>query len=346
MRKNTLSKLTFLLLVMALILSMNVFIVNIAHAGKKEEAAPGKVPEEKPLVIGHVNIWNIGWYAYLGNAVDIIADKYGVEIARLFTDYTVEKELQAVEDMITRDVDGIILGSTSADSCQRAAQLCNDADIPLVIENSSIAPGPGKVVSDVEFDWRLLGRMMAEETAKHWPGSRVVIITGVLGTGPIDLLLEDFNETAEKVGIEVVKIIPADYMTEKALTETQNLIQSGLEFDVIWGNCQEMTEGIIEAFKSAGILGEKIILSTNGGPMDVKNLEEGELDGCINYSPGFHGLLCFLTMYNYLTGEEVPELTYLPMKWIDPENLDEVFPWEMDASFIPLAEQYMETGSL
>jgi ABC-type sugar transport system substrate-binding protein len=327
------------LLILSLVIT---FMVGAGVFGCKagEEAAE----PEGGFYIGHVSIWNVDWYAYLGNAMDLIAEKYDTEIYRIFSDFTVEKEVAGIEDMITREVDGIILGSVSADSAQQAAQKCNEADIPLVIENSALGEGPGTVVSDVEFDWYGLGVMSAEVTAENYPGTKVLLMTGTLGTGPIDLLLQGWEDTADGLGLETVKIIPTDYLTEKALAETQNVIQSGLEFDVVWGHGQVVTEGVIEGLKSADVLGDYVVLSCNGGPVDIANLEEGELDGAISYSPGFHGLLCFLSMYYHLAGKDVPDLTYVPMKYITQDDPQGGYIWEMDESFVPIAEEYMETG--
>ena len=348
MYKSKFLKFSVLFLALILVASLSLFGCKEeaapAEEAAAEEEAPAEEVEPESFYIGHVSIWNVDWYAYLGNAMDIMAEEYNSEIYRIFSDFTVEKEVAGIEDMIIRGVDGIILGSVSADSAQQAAQKCNEADIPLVIENSHLGEGPGTVAGDVEFDWYGLGVMSAEVTAENYPGSKVLLMTGTLGTGPIDLMLQGWEDTAEGLGLETVKIIPTDYLTEKALAETQNVIQSGLEFDVVWGHGQVVTEGVIEGLKSADVLDDYIVLSCNGGPVDVANLEEGELDGCINYSPGFHGMLCFLVMYDYLIGKEVPELTYVPMKWITPDNMDEMFVWEMDESFIPIAKKYVDTG--
>ena len=225
------------LLPVFLILSLLITVVagaGIIGCKAGEEAATEEVVEEAEggFYIGHVSIWNVDWYAYLGNAMDLVADRCATEIYRIFSDFTVEKEVAGIEDMITRKVDGIILGSVSADSAQQAAQKCNAANIPLVIENSALGEGPGTVVSDVEFDWYGLGVMTAEITAENYPGTKVLLMTGTLGTGPIDLMLKGWEDTADGLGLETVKIIPTDYLSEKALSETQNVIQSGLEFDV------------------------------------------------------------------------------------------------------------------
>jgi ABC-type sugar transport system substrate-binding protein len=105
-----------------------------------------------------------------------------------------------------------------------------------------------------------------------------------------------------------------------------------------------MGQGIIQAVKEAGLLDEKVILTTNGAPECLASVEKGELEGTINYSPGFHGLLYFLAMYNYITEENVPELMYLPMKFITRENLDEAMHWDSaNAEALARAEEYFQT---
>jgi ABC-type sugar transport system substrate-binding protein len=240
------------------------------------------------------------WYAFLGDAFEFAAAEYGVQTYVAISDYNQNKEIAAIEDFIIKEPDMLGLGSVSADSAQLAAQKANEADIPLVIENSSLAPGPGTVVADLEFDWYGLGTMMADVTADNWPGSKVFVVTGVIGSGPIDMLLETFQERAKERGLTIVGIQNGQYKQEEAYNIAQDLIQSGRDFDVIWGNCNAMGQGIIQAVKEADLLDEKVILTTNGAPECLASVEKGELEGTINYSPGFHGLLYFLAMYNYL----------------------------------------------
>ncbi len=303
-----------------------------------------KDDEEEALTFAYVMPLAQLWYAYLGDAFEFAAAEYDVQTYVAISDYNQNKEIAAIEDFIIKEPDMLGLGSVSADSAQLAAQKANAAGIPLVIENSSLAPGPGTVVADLEFDWYGLGTMMADVTADNWPGSKVFVVTGVIGTGPIDMLLETFQKRAKERGLTVVGIQNGEYQQEAAYNITQDLIQSGREFDVIWGNCNAMGQGIIQAVKEAGLLDEKVILTTNGAPECLASVEKGELEGTINYSPGFHGLLYFLAMYNYVTAEDVPELMYLPMKFITKENLDEAMHWDAaNADALERAEEYFKT---
>jgi ABC-type sugar transport system substrate-binding protein len=81
----------------------------------------------------------IQWYAYLWDAFDF-AGQYGVKTMQAVSEYNQNKELAAIEDFIIKEPDAMALGSVSADSSQLAAQKCNEAKIPLFIENSPLPP--------------------------------------------------------------------------------------------------------------------------------------------------------------------------------------------------------------
>lgn len=286
------------------------------------------IAEGKQLKFAYVMPWAQAWYAYLSDAFKYAAKKNNVKVEIAVTDYNQNAEISAIEDFIIKGPDMIALGSVSGDSAQLAAQKANKAGIPLIVENGSIAPGPGKIVSDLEFDWYGLGTMMADVTADNWPGAKVFVVTGVIGTGPIDMLLETLKKRAPERGIEIVGIQNGKYSHEEAYKITQDLIQSGKEFDVIWANNNTMGQGVIQAIKEAGLLGKKVLLTANGSPECIASLKKGELNGTINYSPGFHGLLLFLTMHEYMKTGIVPKLIELPNKYITKDNIADHSPWE------------------
>jgi ABC-type sugar transport system substrate-binding protein len=306
---------------------MLLFLVLLL-AGTVAFAGAQKEKPKKQLSFAYVMPFAQAWYAYLSDAFKFAAQQYGVKTDIAVSEYNQNKEIAAIEDFIVKKPDMIALGSVSGDSAQLAAQKCNAANIPLVVENGSIAAGPGTIVSDLEFDWTGLGKMMADVTADNWPNSKVFVCTGVIGTGPIDLLLASFKDQAAKRGLDIVGIQNGEYQHEKAYNITQDLIQSGKDFDVIWANNDTMGQGVIQAVREAGLLGKKVILTTNGSPLCLASIDKGELNGSINYSPGFHGLLLFLTMYEYATEKKVPNLIYLPMTFITKKNIADAMPWE------------------
>ena len=320
-----------------LIMCVLLLIGAVAFAGGKQEEG------EKTYKFAYVMPFAQAWYAYLSDAFNYAAEQYGVETEIAISEYNQNKEIAAIEDFIIKGPDMIALGSVSGDSAQLAAQKCNAAGIPLVVENGSLAPGPGTIVSDLEFDWRRLGEMLAEVIGENWPGSKVFLVSGVIGTGPVDTLLAAFEKEAANQDFTIVGIQNGEYNHEKAYAITQDLIQSGKEFDVIIGGNDTMGQGVIQAIGEAGLKGKKVVLTTNGSPLCIASIEKGELTGAINYSPGFHGLLLFLTMNRYITTGETPEFIYLPFKYITKDDMKGVMHWEAaNPEQLKLAEAYLK----
>lgn len=357
---NFLKKVILTVVTISIVASLSLTLAGCPPAPpveEVEETTPEETTEEvteeveKPLsemVVGYIMPYNLGWFAYLGDAFDLVCNQYGIKTIRLLSWWEAEKEIQAVQDLVAIGVDAINVCSGGPDAAQRDCQIANEANIPISIEDSAIAEGPGKPITDIEFDWYLAGQMMAEKAIEHG-GTKVVSIQGIAGVGPVELQNQGLMDVAESTGkLEVVKIEYCEYMEDLAYTAIKDIVQSGLEFDVVIGGCMELTEGVIEGLKSENVdLDDVFIMSCNGGPMDVVNFDEGELDGAISQSPGFHGLLCALTVVEYLKGNPPPELVFTPIIWVDQSNYKEkTLPWHMDTTWIPIAEEFIRTGEL
>lgn len=333
--------------------------------GCKEEAAPveeavveevvvEEVEEEaiKPLdemKIGYVMPYLEGWFYYWDIGWKIIMDHHGVETETILTYWEPEKELQAVRDFITMEVDALSIESGNADTAQVMCQLANEAGIPILIDSSSISEGPGKPFFDISFDYGAMGTLMGEKISENWPGSKVLHMAGIAGFLATDAQDDALKAVAEDTGAyELVGTEYTGYSMEETMTLLRDIIQSGKEFDIVIGSCQEISEGIIETLKSEGLLGEKIVISVNYGPLDVINLDEKELDFAVGQSVGLHSMVAGVVVLNYLQGiEPFAEVANLPFQWCTQDNHKEVgISWEVDESWIPVAEKYALKGEL
>jgi len=288
--------------------------------------------QEKQLTFGYIMPGSDPWYAYARDGFLLAAQKRGVKVIVLNSDYDQQKELANIEDLITKKVDGINLFSFNPDGAQIAAQKCNVAGIPLTVEMSHIAEGPGKVVCDIEFDWVRLGEMIAEFIAENYPGEKVLEITGLIGQGPIDNLLAGLKRRMQELGKnELIGIHPADYNREKAMNVMQNMLQSGQEFTVVHVANEDMAMGVLQVLKDAGKLNNPIkVISNNGSPEGLEAIKKGELQATVSTSPGVEGVVCFEALYRHVMGEKVPEKIIIPMIWITKDNVDQAVAWKAD----------------
>lgn len=312
----------------ALIAVLSVLLVMVAGI----PATAGGETEEGQLTFGYIMPGPDPWYGYAKDGFLFAAEKNNVKVVVVNSDYDQEKELANIDDLVTQGVDGINLFSFNPDGAQIAAQKTTPADIPLTIEMSALAPGPGKIVCDIEFDWSNLGVLIAEKIAELWPGERVLEITGLIGQGPVDLYLAAFQERMKELGKnELVGIHPADYNREKAMNIMQNMLQSGEEFTVVHVGNEDMAMGVLQVLKDAGKLNNPIkVISNNGSPEGLEAIRKGDLGATISTSPGVEGLVCFEALYRSVKGETVPKQVMIPMIPIDKSNVDKAVSWVVD----------------
>ncbi len=311
-----------------------------------EEVAAPDVSLEG-MEIGYVIPYLEGWFFYWEAGWKMMMEEYGIKTSGTFTYWEAEKDLSGVRDMITKGVDAIVLTSTNPDPAQMACKEANDAGIPIAVDSSSVADGPGEPFLDITFDYYAMGELAGQKIAELGLGTKVVYLSGIPGFAPSFELEDALRDVADETGAyEVVAVEYIYYSIEETITAMQALIQSGLEFDVVVGCSQEPAEGTIEVLRQEGMLGEKVVISVNGGTLDVANFEAGTLDYAVGQSPGFLALITATVTMDYLQGiEPFSAVVRPPFQWLSADNyMDEMVPWEVDKSWIPIAERYARTG--
>ena len=321
-----------------------------------EEPAPVDEPAEETVAsqvegmeTGYVIPYLEGWFYFWEQAWVMMMDEYGVSTSGVLTYWEPEQELEGVRDMIIKDVDAIVLTSTNPDPAQMATQEANNAGIPIAVDSSSVADGPGDPFLDITFDYYDMGELVGQKIAELGLGEKVVYLSGIPGFAPSDDIEDALRDVGEQTGaFEVVAVEFTGYSIEESVTLMQAIIQSGLEFDVVVGCSQEPAEGTIEVLRQEGMLGEKVVISVNGGPLDVANFEAGTLDYAVGQSPGLLGLITGSMVLNKLQGiEPFDKVVRPPFQWLSQEDyMEEMIPWDVDESWIPIAEHYATTGEL
>ena len=252
-----------------------------------------------------------------------------------------------MQNLITLGVDGMNITSVTPSSAEYSCRLANEADIPIQITESGIAEGEGKPFADVDFNWFEIYHTVAQSLRKDVPGDLSVIwLQGFLGTPPVMQGIKGFKEEIAKLDGIKLATDPQDgqYATAPSLDITKALVQSGLEFNVAIGACQEITEGIIQGLKEENRT-DVTIVTVNGGPMDIENFKDGDLDYALSLSPGLHGMICAKNLIAYLKGETYQKKSYSPIVWVNSDNWEELLiPWDVDESWMPVVEEFVKTG--
>lgn len=298
-----------------------------------EEAATAE--EDMELTIGYIMGGPDLWNQSQSDAIKYTCDKLGWSLVTLNSEYNSEKELSNAEDILSRNVDAVIMFTVNASTGQKVAQMCNEADVPLFLLDGDVGEGPGEAVTVSGYDFYECGKIVGEYLNENRPDSNLAVITGLPGAG----IIEAYQEGLESIlsdSIKMVDVQPGDWDRAKAMSAMENMLTSKKDIDVVYVHNEEMAMGAVKALKNAGKLGEIEIVSANGSPDGITMLENGEMLMTVTESPSYEGVAAVKAVRDYFNGMEVPERILVPLEAITIDNIEDILTWDVSDALLDL----------
>ena len=306
---------------------------------------------KKDLTFGYITPGPDTWYKRDVDGFVLAANMLGIKTVVLNSDYDAQKEVSNIESLITQGVNGMAIFSFNPQGAITAAKKCKAAGIPLVtVDNCGQALTSGNdIVAAIDFDWKAMGNNYAEYIAQKYPGKNVALITGLLEHLPVQMVTGAMKQRMKELGKnEIVAVRDGKYNPPVAVNQAQDLVQSGVKFDILWIMNEDMAAAVIRYLKNQGILDQYIVIAQNGSPVGIPLVTSGELNYTISSSPGWEGMVALLALYQYVSGDSknINQQIMLPVIPVTKDTvLDkaQVVPWEYDPVWIKLTKQYFPT---
>lgn len=304
---------------------------------------------EKKLTYGYVTPGPDTWYKKDVEGFVYAAERAGVEMIVLNSDYDVEKEIANIESLITQGVDGMCVFTFNESGANIAAKKAAEAGIPLVVTDNvgQVLKQDADIVACIDFDWQAMGNDWAEYIAEHFPGEKIAMVTGLFEHVPVQMYRSTFEPRVKELGKnEIVAIRDGKYDPSVAVNQAQDLIESGLDFSVLFVGNEDMAAAIIRMLKSRDLLNNPIkVIAQNGSPVGIPLVKDGSLTYTISSSPGWEGMISFLALHAYVTGKktELNQQIMLPITPVNMTTIDDkkkVVPWEIDPVWLELTAEY------
>jgi ABC-type sugar transport system substrate-binding protein len=329
-------KLIGILLVLMLIVALPIFSEGKAE---REEG-------EKELVFGNI-AWKRSdvWNSYSIENFNWVAEKFDVQTATVDAQAQTSRAVSAMEDLISRGVDGISVFTITPELDVRLAKMANEAGIPVTFENSKPGEGDYDYISVVACQYEDIGYAAGKYISENYAGSKMFYVMGQPGMNITERYQEGLHRALEEYDtVELVGTQPTDWGAEKAMNVTQNAIQAGKEFDVIFANNEQMAGGVVNALQDAGMFEEVDIVATGGGPHGMEMLKNGEIDATMSAPVSVQGMATFLVLYNYIVKGEEPPQKFIPVPVIPvtQENVDEAITWEPSQQVYDYTVNYLK----
>lgn len=290
-----------------------------------EEPVEEEVADEV-LTIGLVTkaLNNPFWELMQQGAVEVAAAN-NAEIVYLAPTkaYNLEEQTRLVDDLITAEVDGIVLVPVDSEGMVPAIERVNEAGIPLALANTNANGGEAITFSAVE-NYEAMS-IIAEYLVDALGGEgKVIVLEGTAGSQTaIDRLAAIQDVFAANPGIEVLASQTAEFNRAKALEVMENLLQTYSEFDAVIACNDEMALGAIEALDAAGMLEGTFITGFDGNNDAIQAVMDGRMTVTMFQNAPRQAGDAVQAIIDYLNGVEVPERIKTEAIIIDSTNVDD-----------------------
>lgn len=210
-------------------------------------------------------------------------------------------EISNIEDMISKQVDLIIINPTDSEVVASAVKSANEANIPVItVDRESEG---GTVVSHVASDNVEGGRLAAQYILDLvGANAKVVELEGVPGASAAIDRGKGFNEIA-KEHFKTVAKQTANFNRSEGLTVMENILQSQDEIDAVFAHNDEMALGALEAVEA--VKKDIIVVGFDATEDAVKAVKDGRMSATVAQNPTLMGKLSVETAVKHLRGESV-----------------------------------------
>ena len=238
-----------------------------------------------------------------------------------------EKQIQAVEDAITKKVVGIALGPNDSKALVRPVQKIKSAGIPCVIIDSGVDARPEDYISFVATDNFLGGVEAARLLGKTLNGTGDVILTKfVQNSASTDARAEGFRNTLEKE-FPGIKIVAEQYTlgtVEDARQKTVDMLMRNKNVVGLFAVNQPSSVGAYKALQNQSLCGKVKMVGFDSDPILLEGVEKGFVEAIIVQNPFEIGYQGVKAVIETIEGKEVPKTKPIPSMIVDSNNLEQM----------------------
>ncbi|MCC3763737.1 ABC transporter substrate-binding protein [Glycomyces sp. TRM65418] len=209
-----------------------------------------------------------------------------------------EKQIEAIRNFITQQVDVIVLAPVVETGWTDVLQEAEDAGIPVVLADRGVEAADEdlyvtRLGSDFAEEGRKAGAWAVETFADDPDGTRILELQGTTGSAPANDRKSGFFEVldAEGLNYELVDSQSGNFTAEEGKAVMETFITThGLEgIDLLYAHNDEMGLGAIQAIEEAGFKpGEDIqIIIVDGSKAGFQAGVDGKLNYIVECNPVF-----------------------------------------------------------
>lgn len=305
--------------------------VSSEAAAASSEAAPAADTAKKDKYVIGMSQCNLGepWRVAMNDQIAAAAKEFPM-FEVIFADAAQDnsKQIADIENFIQMGVDLLIASPNEATPLTNVIKKAYDAGIPVILLDRKI--DGDSYTQFIGADNVLMGREAGKYVAEVlFPdGANILEVKGLEGTsGGIERDKGFAEGIAANPKLKIVQKCNADWLREKAITETEAMLQANPDVQLILALNDPMAEGAYTAAKNMGrekdikFIGFDALPTPDGG---IKSVMDGRLSLTLVYPTG--GAEAIQAAYDLLVeGKTLEKTVTLGTEVITPETAAEAY---------------------
>jgi ABC-type sugar transport system substrate-binding protein len=264
-------------------------------------------------------------YIEMAAGMEDLGEELGVEVVVNYAQEDLIEQLNTVDTLLGRGVDGILISPLDFEGSQPAYETARSQDVPIM----SIARSTDPSLHDafIGANWEEYGVQIAEWTCDKVGGEgQVAMLMGPAGASFVMDMEEGYKGymASECPGIEIVfetNVVPMT--AEQALPPAEDALSAFPDLVAIYAQQDDMAKGVLTVLEEQGRLGDVVVTGFDGSPEALGLVRDGTLDMTIALQPYKWGQLGLETMLRYLRGEDVGDFIEIETTLVDGDNIDQ-----------------------
>ena len=252
------------------------------------------------------------------------------------------RQIQIVDAMINRRIDGIVLSPTERTALVSVVERAAREGIPVTIFDSGI--DTENYVSYVATNNTAAGELAAETVSQLVDGAgKIALVKHAPGSDSTDSRERGFEAAVAKTytGLEIVAQQYCMSDRAKALAVTEDMLTAHPDLDALFCSSEAATIGAARALVSRGAAGKVKLVGFDASPSLQQDLREGVIDALIVQDPFSIGYIGVETIVDKLDGKTPDKYIDSPARVVRAADLDDP---EVKNLLNPDLEKYIKPG--
>ena len=247
----------------------------------------------------------------------------------------VAKQLSQIQNFAAAKVDAIIVNPVDTDATEAMTKAAADAGIPLVFVNrepvnvDKLPDNQAFVASNEKDSGTLETKQICKllKDAGKGSGANILVMEGQLSNQAARQRTADIHDVIATPECSFMKIVDeqtANWDRNEAQNLMANWLSSGVKWDAVVSNNDEMAIGALQAMKAANVDTSKVIIGGVDATQDaLASMKAGDLKVTVFQDAAGQGKGSLDTALKLAKGEKVDKKVYIPFQLVTPENMDQ-----------------------